>query len=114
MTTSPVSSSRVLPTPGPNIGRAYRPTGPRLLAPTDIADAMGRALGRKVRYQNVPLGMFLKAAASFVISQLYWFLQDYQQNTFGVGAPTGVVEELTGSAPEEFETIARRYVAASP
>jgi NAD(P)H dehydrogenase (quinone) len=97
--------------PAPHIGKAYRPTGPRLLAPADIADVMGKALGRKVRYQNAPLGMFLKAAASlgvsqFVISQLYWFLQDYQRNAFGVGAPTGTVEELTGSAPEDFETIA--------
>jgi NAD(P)H dehydrogenase (quinone) len=105
--------------PAPHIGKAYRPTGPRLLAPADIADVMGKALGRKVRYQNAPLGMFLKAAASlgvsqFVISQLYWFLQDYQRNAFGVGAPTGTVEELTGSAPEDFETIARRYIAASP
>ena len=104
--------------PAPHIGKAYRPTGPRLLGPTDVADAMGKVLGRTVRYQNIPLGMFLKAAASlglspFVISQLYWFLQDYQQNAFGVGAPTGAVEELTGGAPEEFETIARRYVDAS-
>ena len=91
---------------------------PRLLAPTDIAEAMGKALGRKVRYQDVPMGMFLKAAASmgiseFVITQLHWFLRDYQQNAFGIGAPTNV-EELTGRAPEDFETIARRYVAASP
>jgi NAD(P)H dehydrogenase (quinone) len=105
--------------PGPHIGKAYRPTGPRLLAPTDIAEAMGKALGRKVQYQNVPMGMFLKASASlgiseFVITQLYWFLQDYQQNAFGIGAPTETVEELTGGAPEDFETIARRYVAASP
>jgi uncharacterized protein YbjT (DUF2867 family) len=105
--------------PGPHIGKAHRPTGPRLLAPADIAEAMGNALCRKVRYQNVPMGMFLKAAASlgiseFVITQLHWFLQDYQQNAFGIGAPTETVQELTGSPPEEFETIARRYVAVSP
>ncbi len=105
--------------PGPHIGKAHRPTGPRLLAPIDIAEAMGKALGRKIRYQNVPLKMFLKAAASlgipdFVVTQLYWFLQDYQQNAFGIGAPTETVQELTGSPPEDFETIARRYVANSP
>jgi NAD(P)H dehydrogenase (quinone) len=105
--------------PEPHIGKAYRPTGPRLLAPTDIAEAMGKALGRKVRYQDVPMGMFLKAAASlgiseFVVTQLHWFLQDYQQNAFGIGAPTETVEEVTGRAPEDFETIARRYIAASP
>jgi uncharacterized protein YbjT (DUF2867 family) len=105
--------------PQPHIGKAYRPTGPRLLAPWDIAESMGRALSRRVRYRNVPLPMFLKAAASlgvsdFVISQLYWFLQDYQLNAFGVGAPTDVVEELTGSPPEDFDKIARRYAGASP
>jgi hypothetical protein len=67
----------------------------------------------------VPLPVFLKAAASlgvsdFVTSQLYRFLQDYQLNAFGVGAPTGVVEELTGSAPEDIDAIARRYARASP
>ena len=80
---------------------------------------MGTALGRRVKYQDVPVPMFLKVASSlgiseFVISQLYWFLQDYQAGSFGVGAPTDVVERIAGSAPEDFLTIARRYVAASP
>ena len=100
------------------IGKAHRPTGPRLLTPTDIAEAMGKALGRKIRYQNIPLKMFSKAAASLGISEfvitMYWFLQDYQQNAFGIGAPTETVQELTGNPPEDFETIARRYVAISP
>ena len=104
--------------PAPHIGKAYRPTGPRLLTPADIAEIIGKVLGRRVRYQNVPLDMFLKAASSlgiseFIISQLYWFLQDYQRNAFGVGAPTTAVKELTGRTPEDFETIARRYAAAS-
>ena len=48
--------------PAPHIGKAYRPTGPRLMAPSEIAAIIGKAIGRPVRYQNVPLGMFLKAA----------------------------------------------------
>lgn len=108
-----------LSNPAPHIGKAYRPTGRRLLTPIEIAEAMGKALNRRVRYQDVPLPMFLKAASSlgiseFVVSQLYWFLQDYQGNAFGVGAPTDAVEEIAGSAPEDFASIARRYVAASP
>ena len=88
------------------------------MAPSEIAEIIGKAIGRPVRYQNVPLEMFLKAASAlgiseFVISQLYWFLQDYQRNAFGVGAPTTAVEELTGGAPEDFEAIARRYAGAS-
>jgi NAD(P)H dehydrogenase (quinone) len=105
--------------PAPHVGKAYRPTGPKLLSPTDIADAMGKALGRRVKYQAVPLQMFLKAAVSlglseFVISQLYWFLQDYQTGAFGVGAPTDAVEKVAGTPPEDFLSIARRYVKASP
>jgi NAD(P)H dehydrogenase (quinone) len=105
--------------PAPHVGKAYRPTGPRLLSPPEIAEAMGNALSRRVSYQDVPLPMFLKAASSlgiseFVISQLYWFLQDYQRNAFGVGAPTDVVEEIAGQAPEDFVSIAQRYARASP
>jgi NAD(P)H dehydrogenase (quinone) len=105
--------------PAPHIGKAYRPTGPRTLAPAEIAAVIGKALRRPVRYQDAPISLFLKAATSlglsdFVIAQLYWFLQDYQQNAFGVGAPTNVVEEIGGSPPEAFDTIAARYAAASP
>jgi NAD(P)H dehydrogenase (quinone) len=105
--------------PAPHIGKAYRPTGPTLLAPSDIAEAISKALGRRVKYQDVPLQMFLKAASSlriseFVISQLYWFLQDYQAGAFGVGAPTDAVEMITGRAAEDFLSIAQRYVAVSP
>jgi NAD(P)H dehydrogenase (quinone) len=105
--------------PAPHVGKAYRPTGPRLLAPGEIAELMGKALGRKVKYQDVPLPMFLKAAVSlglpeFVIAQLYWFLQDYQAGAFGIGAPTGAVEDVAGVAAEDFLTVARRYVGMSP
>jgi NAD(P)H dehydrogenase (quinone) len=108
-----------LTNPGPHIGKSYRPTGPRLVAPDEIAAIMGKVLGRNVKYQNAPLKLFLKVAKSlgysdFVIGQLYWFLQDYQANAFGVGAPTDAVLEVSGSQPEDFEQIAHRYIAAFP
>src|SRR3984893_39867 len=40
--------------PTPHVGKAYRPTGPHLLSPNEIAEAMGKALNRRVRYQDVP------------------------------------------------------------
>ena len=103
--------------PGPYIGGSFRPTGPALLSPEDIAATFAKVLGRKVKYQNAPLKLFLKVAKSlkisdFVIEELYWFLQDYQRNSFGVGAPTDVVEVVAHAKPEDFETILRRYVAA--
>jgi hypothetical protein len=104
--------------PGPHIGKTYRPTGPRLLSPEEIAAVLGQALGRKVRYQDAPISLFLKVAkslgiAEFVIEELYWFLMDYQRNAFGLGAPTQAVLEVGGVAAEPFEETARRYVAAS-
>ena len=107
-----------LTNPAPHIGKSYRPTGPRLLAPEEIADAIGRALGRKVTYQDVPMKLFLKVAKSlgiseFVIEEVSHFLKDYQRNAFGLGAPTNAVLEVGGVAPEPFEETARRYVAAS-
>jgi len=109
----------VLTNPGPHVGKSYRPTGPRLMSPDEIAAIMGKVLGRQVKYRNVPLTLFLKVAKSlgysdFVIGQLYWFLQDYQANAFGIGAPTDAVVEVSGSQPEDFEKIAHRYVAAFP
>ena len=104
--------------PAPYVGKSLRPTGPTLLAPQEIADVFASVLGRRVKYQNAPLGLFLKVAKSmglsnFVISQLYWFLLDYQRNSFGVGAPTDVVRQVGGSAAEGFEQIVRRYVGNS-
>jgi uncharacterized protein YbjT (DUF2867 family) len=107
-----------LTNPAPHVGRTYRPTGPKLLTPEEIAASFSKALGRKVKYQNAPIALFLKVAKSlgipeFVIEELYWFLLDYQQNAFGLGAPTEAVLEVGGVAAEPFETTVRRYVAVS-
>jgi NAD(P)H dehydrogenase (quinone) len=100
------------------IGKSLRPTGPKLLSPDDIASTFGRVLGCAVRYQDAPMSLFLKFAKSigisdFLVTQLHAFLLDYQRNSFGVGAPTDAVREVGGRDPEPFETIVRRYAAAS-
>jgi NAD(P)H dehydrogenase (quinone) len=105
--------------PGAHAGRSYRPTGPRLLSPGEIAATFARVLGRPVKYRDVPPRLFLKMArwlrlGDYTLSQLHWFLQDYRRGSFAVGAPTGAVLEVAGSPPEDLETIARRYVSASP
>jgi hypothetical protein len=101
------------------VGKTYRPTGPKLLAPEEIAATFGRVLGRPVKYQNAPLKLFLKVGRSlglsdFLLSQLHSFLLDYQRNSFGVGAPTDAVLEVSGSPPEPFEVTLRRAVVQSP
>lgn len=107
----------VLADPGPHLGRSYRPTGPTLLSPQNIAEALGNVVGRKVKYVDVPLSMFGKIGRSlglpdYTTGQVLHYLEDYKRNAFGRGAPTNVVEEIGGHPAEDFETIARRYLAS--
>jgi uncharacterized protein YbjT (DUF2867 family) len=105
--------------PSDHIGKTYRPTGPALLSPQDIAATFAKVLGRPVKYFDAPAGMFTKVARAldfpdFTVAQVLWYLEDYQRDAFAVGAPTQAVLEVTGQPPEDFETIVRRYVRESP
>jgi len=109
-------AAAVLADPAPHIGKSYRPTGPRLLSPTDMAGIMGSVLHRKVTYKNVPFSMFAKAAyalgvTTFEIANLRHFAAEIAGGTYAVGAPTDHVERILGRPPEDFESIVRRYVA---
>jgi NAD(P)H dehydrogenase (quinone) len=105
--------------PEAHAGNVYRPTGPELLSPNEIAGIMGRVLGRKVRYQDIPESMMLKALISqglskTMVTQLAIYADEYRRGTFAVNAPNSVVGDLTGREAEDFETITRRVVAARP
>lgn len=100
-------------------GRAYRPTGPTLLSGAEIADAVGAALGRRVRHIDIPPSMFMRAvrvnarrlgADEFFQSSLRYYLPEHAQGTWELGAPTTHVRDVAGVEPEDFLTIARRYV----
>src|SRR5262249_33759401 len=103
-------------------GRAYRPTGPTMLSGAEIADAVGEALGRRVRLREIPEWMFMRAVRMnakrlgfdlFFESSLRHFLPEYALGTYEFGGPTTHVRDVAGVEPEDFLTIARRYVAAS-
>ena len=53
------TAAGVLADPAPHIGKSYRPTGPQLLSPDEVAETLGRVLGRRVKYRSVPQSMFL-------------------------------------------------------
>ncbi|MGA9493276.1 MAG: hypothetical protein WBV80_23935, partial [Mycobacterium sp.] len=100
-------------------GRAYRPTGPKLLTGAEIADAMGEALGRRVRHIDIPPRMFMKALRAnekrlgfdeYTQSGLRHYLPETALGTWEVGGPTTHVRDVAGVEPEDFLTIARRYV----
>ena len=97
-------------------GKSYRPTGPRLLGAKEMAEAISRAIGRRVRAVPVPTRLFMKSARMAgvpidVLSNVRYYVEDHKQGAFELGAPTSDVYELTGRHPEDFETIAGRYAA---
>lgn len=106
--------------PAPHIGRVYRPTGPRLLAPVEIVAIFARALGRPVRYAPIlpdwlaPKAVRLAGYDPFTAAQTRHYFRDYRLNAFGIGAPTDAVRAVGGRDPEDFEATIRRYVAARP
>ncbi len=107
-----------LTNPSRHIGKTYRPTGPRLLSPTDIAATFAKVLSRPVKYFDAPGPMFTKVARAlnfpdFTTAQVLWYFEDYKRNAFAVGAPTQAVLEVSGREPEDFETIVRRYAVKS-
>ena len=108
--------------PDAHAGKQYRPTGPELMSPDDLAAAMGRALDRKVRYVDVSERMMTKALranppsnySEAAVSQLAIYADEYRRGSFAVNAPTPDVERIGGRTPEPFESIVRRYVQADP
>ena len=105
--------------PETHAGNTYRPTGPELLSPNEIAEIMGKVLGRNVRYVDIPESMLMKALISqgfpaSMVAQLAIYAEEYRRGTFAINAPNNVVPDLTGQQAEDFETITRRVVAESP
>lgn len=97
-------------------GRSYRPTGPELLSAAEMATILQRVLQRRVRHMEIPLWMFIKAArtlglTTFELTNVRRYIEEHRKGAFEIGAPTDHVLEVTGRAPESFETIARHYAA---
>jgi len=102
--------------PARHAGKSYRPTGPELLGVEEMAKAVGRAVGRSVRFVPTPTWLFMKAARMSgypidLFSGIRYYIDDHERGAFELGAPTTDVLDVTGRPAEDFETIARRYAA---
>ena len=81
-----------------------------------MAKAVGRAVGRSVRFVPTPTWLFMKAARMSgypidLFSGIRYYIEDHERDAFELGAPTTDVLDVTGRPAEDFETIARRYAA---
>ncbi len=109
-------AAAILIDPARHAGKSYRPTGPELLGAKEMAQAIGRAVGRSLRVIPTPTWLFMKSARMAglpidVLSNIRYYVDDHKRGTFEVGAPTTDVLDVTGRPAEDFETIARRYAA---
>jgi uncharacterized protein YbjT (DUF2867 family) len=106
--------------PERHAGKRYRPTGPELLGAPEMAKAIARAVGRhSVKVLPTPPWLFMKTArmggmSIDLMSNVRYYIEDHRRGAFEPGAPTTDVLDVTGRAPEDFETIARRYAALVP
>ena len=111
-------AAEILARPEGHAGKTYRPTGPKLLSPQEIAAILAKVLGRKVTYRNAPMWLLARIMRNrlshYALSAYEQYAIDYQKNAFAVNAPTDVVRIITGREAEDFETIARRYVSNTP
>ena len=102
--------------PTEHVGKSYRPTGPALLSPHDIANIFGKVLGRKVRYKDVPFRTFHKATIALglpteQVAHIRYYSEEVRNGVYATAAPTDHVARVTGREAETFETTAKRYIA---
>ena len=97
--------------------RAIGRQGRKLLDGREMAAIVAKAVGHRVMPINLPFWMLGKVAQQqgidpYSISVLRHYMEDMKRGTFAFeGGVTQVVEELTGTPAESFETSARRYAA---
>jgi len=102
--------------PAKHIGKSYRPTGPKLVSPHDVADIFGKLLGRPVRYRDVPFKTFHKAAIALgfptkQVAHIRYYAVEMRNGVYATSAPTDHVASVTGREAEPFEATAKRYIA---
>jgi len=91
-------------------GEAYELTGPEALSPADIAQKLSAAIGRDVRYEEVPGEAVRQAMLSRGMSD--WFAEamvEVMEHTRSSAAArvTQAVFELTGRQPRSYDAFAR-------
>lgn len=104
---------RVLSTGG-HEGRAYELTGPEALAQADVARKLSEAIGRDVRYQNVPPERALQAMLSRGMNE--WFagamVEVMQHIDTGAAANvTDNVSKIIGRSPRSYDEFAREFAS---
>lgn len=111
--------AHILKDPAKHTGKSYRPTGPKLLSPKEIAEVFGKILKRKVKVMKVSENMLLKSMkqmgfSMFDMANVKYYIQELDKGAFAINGVTTVVKDITGNDPEDFETMARKALINMP
>lgn len=114
-----LTAAHILKNPEPHIGKTYRVTGKELLKPQQMADIVGKVVGRKIKATILPESMMLKMFRSYGFpqrdaSQVIHYVKDGHNGGFALNAPTSTVQDIVGKPADDFETITRRYLKDNP
>ena len=93
-------------------GKTYTITGPAAVTHTEMAGAIGEAIGRHVAFVDVPAKAFAGAlgAAGVPSWQVEGLIEDYAHYARGEAAALSPhVREITGTEPRDVRTFARDY-----
>ena len=93
-------------------GKTYDITGPEALTHAQMAEQLSRALGKPIKYVDVPLEAFREALLSFGLPpwQAEGVVEDYEQyRRREASLVTTTVRDITGNDPIAFSQFARDY-----
>lgn len=95
-------------------GATYTLTGPEAITHSQIATALTAALGRTVRFIDVPPQAFADSIRELLPPwQVDGLLEDYAHYRRGEAAAVSpVITKITGTSPRGIERFARDYAAA--
>ncbi len=107
-------AAKVLTEPG-HEGKTYGLTGPASISYHDIAAGLSKALGKEVKYVDVPLEAAREAMVGMGLPE--WYADAYNEYneamSEGLGDfTTNDVEEITGHPARSYETFAREFAQA--
>jgi uncharacterized protein YbjT (DUF2867 family) len=107
-----VVAARVLVDPAPHAGKTYTLTGPKAIGMQEVADALGAALGRAVKYVDVPVLGFVETLAKMGVDDYGQVATRDYFTAYSRGWQSEVtpwVERLTGTAPRGIADFARDF-----
>jgi uncharacterized protein YbjT (DUF2867 family) len=112
-------AAHILKAPAAHVDKTYRITGPKLLDAGQMAAIIAKVLGRKVKAAPLPEKMLFKVLKASGVtqmdaSQVKHYVEEGHKGTWAVNGPTNVVKDIVGKEPDDFETIARRYLLSQP